>query len=122
VCRDGYTADSQSDDCEPCPSADAALGGSIGFTILLICVLLILFAVIWKSEGYTPLKADPFATVKAFLPEDRSPPQFTYNLKIVLAYLQIATALTSVVEMPLPSYFQTFSTDFTHTKHTQHTQ
>ncbi len=67
-----------------------------------LCVVLceVVFYVIWRSENVNIPKFSPWKTVKVFTAEDRSSPNFTYNLKILLSFLQIATSLMSFVSIP----------------------
>ncbi len=73
----------------------------------------------WQSDGLNGLagwngsnakpKPDTFRRVKAFTMEDRISPAYTYNFKLILGYLQVATALLSgLVDIPWPTHFTTF--------------
>jgi len=44
--------------------------------------------------------------------ESRTPPNFTYHLKILVGFFQISTSLSFIVEIPWPSYFHTFISYF----------
>ncbi len=108
VCRDGYRQDTNAQSCSICPSHNDAIGGSIGFTIVIIAALLIVFYAMWHSDGKLVPKHDAFKKVKPFTMEDRIPPNYTYNFKLILGYLQVATSLLSLVDIPWPTYFTTF--------------
>ncbi len=77
-------------------------------SLFCFVLCLVVFYVIWRSENVIIPKFSPWKTVKNFTAEDRSSPNFTYNLKILLSFLQIATSLMSFVTIPWPTYFQTF--------------
>src|SRR5687767_452919 len=79
-CLPGYTSQNGDPACTPCPSHGNAVAGSIGFTILLVSALAVLFAIIWRSDGRV-LQEPSTRTLKAraFRPEDRAYPTFMYG-------------------------------------------
>ncbi len=104
----GYHQSTQGSECEKCASQSTSIGGTIGFSILIVAAISVVFYVIWRTENVIIPKFSPWKTIKNFTAEDRSSPNFTYNLKILLSFLQIATSLMSFVTIPWPTYFQTF--------------
>jgi hypothetical protein len=99
-----------------CVCVQAALAGSIAFTILLVAALLFLFGVMWYAEGQPALTreqalaaaATSVSSEEALSPKQRAKTNFQNNLKILLTYLQISNALLSNVDLPWPTAFQTF--------------
>jgi hypothetical protein len=108
VCEDGYRVANEGEECTECPTHSAAVGGSVGFTLLLAFACSVVLYVVWRSEAVMIPKDSPYQTVRAFSAEDRVPPNYTYNLKLLVAYFQIATALMGYVEIPWPSDFKQF--------------
>jgi hypothetical protein len=108
VCAPGYSQSSQSAECTPCPSQGASIGGTVGFSLLLVAAVSVVFVIVWRSEAAAVPESSPYKTVKAYTSEHRSPPNFTYNFKILLSYLQIASTLVNLTQIPWPSVFQRF--------------
>jgi hypothetical protein len=104
VCEDGFTSDSSGGPCTPCPSKGAATGGTIGFSILIVaavcvcylsivgfnrtaltrlcsvatlCAQVVLYLV-WRLDGEDVPRTSPFDVVKAYTPEHRARPNYTY--------------------------------------------
>ncbi len=108
VCADGYREDTTGQACSPCPSHSAAVGGSIGFTILIIAALLCVFYAMWIAESKHIRKNDPWKKVKPYTKEARVAPSWTYNFKLILGYFQVATSLLGLADIPWPTYFTRF--------------
>jgi hypothetical protein len=45
VCEPGYQQASQGSECTPCPSHGTSVGGTIGFSILLVAAMVVVFYV-----------------------------------------------------------------------------
>jgi hypothetical protein len=58
--------------------------------------------------GSEPVNTKPLILT----PEARAPRTLTYNLKIIVGFLQVATALTILVDTPWPTGFSTFVSAF----------
>ncbi len=132
LCRDGYTTDSDGT-CKECPAENTALGASIGFTILLVAALIVIFygayhsgTVTTDSDGSVHVatvhitandnsqrQRVAYQPVKYYNRSRRVPQTLASQFKIFLSYMQIGTALFSSVEVPYPSYFRTFLQYFT---------
>ncbi len=108
ICAEGYTPNGQGQDCTPCPSRGASVGGTFGYIVLLLAAIFVVFYLVWRSEPAKMTSASPYLRVKAWSIEDRSAPNYAYNFKIILSYFQIASTLVSLVEIPWPSAFQKF--------------
>lgn len=69
----------------------------------------IVFVAVWRSDAVDRTRfASPYSRVKAFSEEDRVPPNYSYNFKILLSYLQIATSLMAYVSLSWPTAFRRF--------------
>src|SRR6185312_12432347 len=90
VCIDGYHASSQGAACTPCPSASTATGATIGFTILIIAALCVIFYTIWRSDPVFLPKNNPWRVVKVYTLEDRS----------AVITTAITTAITTTALIP----------------------
>lgn len=108
VCADGFSTQSSGGACQPCPSKEAATGGTIGFSILIVAAVMVVLYLVWRLDGEDVPKTSPFDVVKAYTPEHRARPNYTYNFKILLSYLQISTTLFAFVQVPFPTAFSTF--------------
>jgi hypothetical protein len=133
--RRGFSQTDDGQDCTPCLSETFSIGWTVGYTALIVAALLFIFAFVWRSSGaktkrYAPRLSPPVNTPAAdspvrmcvmcscrftawdehknWTPEDRSPPNYTHNFKILLSYLQIASTLFDLVEIPWPTAFQKF--------------
>jgi hypothetical protein len=103
--------------CEPCPSPSAALGGTIGFTLVLLTALLIMFLVLWRSDPIPVVAAasawkDDSAGEHVFTREDRAPPDAVGMGKILIGFLQIATSVLALTSIPWPSTFESVIRSF----------
>jgi hypothetical protein len=48
----------------------------VGFTILIVAAVSVVFAVVWRTEAAAVPESSPYKTVKAYSVEDRSPPNY----------------------------------------------
>jgi hypothetical protein len=106
---DGYRETGGRDSaCTKCPSESASLGVTIALLFVIIGVLVVIFAVVWRSDSgmverikWAELQAESQAThpghTAVYTPEVRAHSSFTYSLKIVLSYLQIASSILALV-------------------------
>jgi hypothetical protein len=104
----GYSQNYDGQDCTPCPSESGSIAGTVGYTLLIAVAVLLIFAFVWRSAGVKTKRFTPWEQDKNWTPEDRSPPNYTYNFKILLSFFQIASTLFDLVEIPWPTAFQQF--------------
>jgi hypothetical protein len=110
LCKDGYTAASQSADCTLCPNRVNSIAGTAGFTVLLIFALGVVLYAVWRSDSLpvVPIHVNAHEVIKGYMPEHKARPNITYNFKILVSYFQIITSLFNFVDIPWPTAFQEF--------------
>jgi hypothetical protein len=59
-----------------CYSRSSSVGGTVGFTLLIVAAVSVVFAIVWHTEAAQVPASSPFTTVKAYSVEDRSAPNY----------------------------------------------
>ncbi len=59
----------------------SSIGGTVGYTLLICFAVFVVFAIVWHSEPARFEAKSPYEVVKAWMPEDRVSPNYSYNFK-----------------------------------------
>jgi len=87
-------------DVMQCPSRSGSIGGTVGYGLLILLAVTVVFYVVWRAEPAKVTKTSAFSVVKAWSAQDRPSASYSYNLKILLSYFQVSTSLLKLVEIP----------------------
>lgn len=128
--------------CSACPSVEVSTGNILGVGILLICILMILYytvvraglrllrttkattkkqwwevSIVESKWTVTPAAAidaedDSSAILVNFTPEARAEKTFSYQLKILITFIQLCTSVLTLSTLALPPTFGVFLTAF----------
>jgi hypothetical protein len=128
-CSPGYKSSSGTSECKLCPSAAAAGTTSVLIIAAVIALLILMYWIVLRNDrpmmqaaaerdrkqiewDWQEENEDAGIVRDVVTTESRAVPNFTYKLKIIVGFLQIATNLAYVVEVPWPSYYSTFINAF----------
>jgi uncharacterized membrane protein len=135
LCIEGYRSSTPTSECSACPSKSAAFGVSVLIIIAVVVALVFMYWIVLKSDSHllqATIDADNSALsmqldeddidedtlidaangAPVMVMETRAKPNFTFKLKIVVGFMQIATNLSFIVSVPWPSYYSSFIANF----------
>ncbi len=75
-------------------SRGASVGGTVGFTLLIVAAISAVFAIVWRSEPAVMPHSSPYSIVKAFTIEDRVAPNFVRVALLLWIYRRSLTLLS----------------------------
>jgi IPT/TIG domain/Transient receptor potential (TRP) ion channel/Tyrosine-protein kinase ephrin type A/B receptor-like len=139
VCRDGYHSPTTTGDCVECPDYETSLIYTFLFSILVVGVLVLMYYVVLRTDRHLIRDAkirterkkqneweffedeeEATQTTKNLYDKaevehglaPRAKPNFVYKLKIILGFFQISTNLAFALDIPWPTYYQSFISVF----------
>jgi len=139
VCEEGYSSPSGTGDCQPCPDRTTSYATSITILVIFLVLILVMYWIVLRTDRTLMLEAKELQKKRrenewAWFEDDymneeiqkklfekdatlgavpRAKPNFTYKLKILLGFFQITTNLAFALDIPWPTAYQQFITQFT---------